>query len=146
MNVFEQIRTFLPATSRGRVYTAVSLLAPAFIAWGVFDELQAAAVVGVVVAVVTLFYAIAHGTSKVINAVYGLVAAGTVALTVWGFGSPEQWQSLLAVLAPVLGVTLAAQRTPTISDEDIVWVDDEPVAEVSGESYVGEHRLDGEVQ
>lgn len=110
--MLESVRNTIPASARGTAYAVVAAFAPALIAWGILDEVQAAAIVGVIAAVVTLAFAILHSTSSPRTALYGLMAAGTVALAVWGYGSPEQWAAILAIIAPVLGVGVAAANTP----------------------------------
>ena len=110
--MLESLRDAIPASARGTAYAMVAALAPALIAWGILDEVQAAAIVGVITAVVTLGFAILHSTSSPRTALYGLMAAGTVALAVWGYGSPEQWAAILAIIAPILGVGVAAANTP----------------------------------
>lgn len=110
--MLDSVRNAIPASARGTAYAVVAAVAPALIAWGILDEVQAAAVVGVITAVVTLAFAILHSTSSPRTALYGLMAAGTVALAVWGYGSPEQWAAILAIIAPILGVGVAAANTP----------------------------------
>lgn len=120
----ETIKNLVPASARGTAYAVVAAIAPALIAWGVLDEVKAAAVVGVLTAVVTLVFAVLHSTSNPRTAVYLLLAAITAALTAWGYGTDAQWQSILAIVAPALGAGYAAANTPTEDD------------------YVGEHRVD----
>lgn len=120
----ETIKNVIPASARGTAYAMVAAIAPALIAWGVLDEVKAAAVVGVLTAVVTLVFAVLHSTSNPRTAVYLLLAAITTAMTAWGYGTDLQWESLLAIVAPALGAGVAAANTPT------------------GE-YVGEHRAEG---
>lgn len=120
----ETIRNLVPASARGTAYAVVAAIAPALIAWGVLDEVKAAAVVGVLTAVVTLVFAVLHSTSNPRTAVYLLLAAITAAMTAWGYGTDLQWESLLAIVAPALGAGYAAANTPTTGE------------------YVGEHRAD----
>ena len=119
----ETIKNLVPASARGTAYAMVAAIAPALIAWGVLDEVKAAAVVGVLTAVVTLVFAVLHSTSNPRTAVYLLLAAITTAMTAWGYGTDLQWESLLAIVAPALGAGVAAANTPT-------------------EEYVGEHHAD----
>ena len=119
----ETIKNLVPASARGTAYAMVAAIAPALIAWGVLDEVKAAAVVGVLTAVVTLVFAVVHSTSNPRTAVYLLLAAITAAMTAWGYGTDLQWESLLAIVAPALGAGVAAANTPT-------------------EEYVGEHHAD----
>lgn len=121
----ETIRNLVPASARGTAYAVVAAIAPALIAWGVLDEVKAAAVVGVLTAVVTLVFAVLHSTSNIRSAIYLLLGALTVALTAWGYGTGAQWDAMLNIVAPALGVAFAAANTPTEDD------------------YVGEHRAEG---
>lgn len=109
----ETIKNYLPASARGTVYACVAAIAPALIAWGVLDEVKAAAIVGVLTAVVALVFAVVHSTSNPRTAIYLLLAAITTALTAWGYGTDVQWQSILAIVAPALGAGVAAANTPT---------------------------------
>lgn len=111
-NPLDKLRHAVPASARGTTYAMVGALAPALIAWGILDDVQAAAIVGVIGSVVTLIFAILHSTSTPRSALYGVLAAITVALAVWGYGSPDQWAAILAIIAPVLGVGVAAAKTP----------------------------------
>lgn len=120
----ETIKNLIPASSRGTFYSCVAAVAPALIAWGVLDEVKAAAVVGVLTAVVTLVFAVLHSTSNPRTAVYLLLAALTAAMTAWGYGTDTQWATILGIVGPALGAGYAAANTPT-TDE-----------------YVGEHRAD----
>lgn len=120
----ETIKNVIPASARGTAYAMVAAIAPALIAWGVLDEVKAAAVVGVLTALVTLLFAILHSTSGVRTAVYAVIGAVTAALTAWGYGSGAQWDTVLAIVAPALGAGYAAANTPTNTD------------------YVGEHRAE----
>ncbi|ASE56541.1 hypothetical protein CHU67_00475 [Corynebacterium sp. LK19] len=121
----ETIKNLIPASSRGTFYSCVAAVAPALIAWGILDEVKAAAIGGVLTAVVTLLFAVVHSTSNIRSAIYLLLGALTVALTAWGYGTGAQWDAMLNIVAPALGVAFAAANTPTEDD------------------YVGEHR--GEV-
>ncbi|WKD60933.1 hypothetical protein CCICO_04480 [Corynebacterium ciconiae DSM 44920] len=112
----DSIRAAVPASYRGTLYAVVAAVAPALIAWGVLGEEQAAAVVGVATAAVTLLFAVIHSTSSVRTAVYGVIAAVTAALAVWGYGDPAQWDTILAIVAPALGMGVAAANTPAGED------------------------------
>lgn len=120
----ETIKNLVPASARGTAYAVVAAIAPALIAWGVLDEVKAAAVVGVLTAVVTLVFAVLHSTSNPRTAVYLLLAALTTAMTAWGYGTDTQWATILGIVGPALGAGYAAANTPT------------------GDDYVGEHRVD----
>lgn len=110
------LQSIIPATTRGQVHAVAAAIGPALIAWGALGEVQAAAVVGLIVAVADLVFSIVHSTSPARTAVYGLLAAVTVALTAWGFGTDAQWAAILAVAAPALGSGFGAANTPTADD------------------------------
>lgn len=120
----ETIKNLIPASSRGTFYSCVAAVAPALIAWGILDEVKAAAIGGVLTAVVTLLFAVVHSTSNIRSAIYLLLGALTVALTAWGYGTDTQWATILGIVGPALGAGYAAANTPT------------------GDDYVGEHRED----
>ena len=118
--MLDSIRTTVPAQSRATWYAVAGALVTALVAWGVLDDAAAPAVVGVATAVVTLAFAVLHSTSPWRQALYGLMAALTVLMTYLGYGDTMQWESILAIAAPVLGIGTAAATT--------------------GGEYVGEHR------
>lgn len=121
----ETIRNLVPAQQRATWYAVagalVTALVTALVAWGVLDDAAAPAVAGVATAVVTLLFALIHSTSPWRQALYGLMAALTVLATYLGVGDTMQWETILAVAAPVLGLGTAAATT--------------------NREYVGEHRL-----
>ena len=120
--MLDHIRTTVPATSRATFYAVAAALVTALVSWGVLDDAAAPAVVGVATAVVTLLFAVLHSTSPWRQSLYGLMAALTVLLAYLGYGAEAQWESVLAVVAPVLGIGTAAATT--------------------GDHYVGEHRAE----
>lgn len=115
------VRNIVPASARATWYAVASALVAALVAWGVLDANAAPAITGVVVATVTLIFALLHSTSPWRQALYGVAAALGVLGTYLGWGSEVQFDALLAVIAPVLGLGAAAATTNP------------------GE-YVGEHR------
>ncbi|MFC3850063.1 hypothetical protein ACFORJ_07780 [Corynebacterium hansenii] len=119
--MLESIRTTVPANSRATVYAVAGALVAALVSWGVLDDAAAPAVAGVATAIVTLAFAVLHSTSPWRQALYGLMAAVTVLMTYLGYGEVAQWESILAVVAPVLGIGTAAATTG---------------------GYVGEHRAE----
>ena len=107
----EQIRNLVPASTRATWYAVSSALVAALVAWGVLDEAAAPAVTGVVIAVVTLLFALVHSTTPWRQALYGVAAALAVLGVFLGWGSEVQFDALLAVIAPVLGISTAAATT-----------------------------------
>ncbi|MGV3114136.1 phage holin [Corynebacterium freneyi] len=120
--MLDQIRTTIPANSRATFYAVAAATVTALVSWGVLDDTAAPAVVGVATAVVTLLFAVVHSDSPWRMALYSLMAAVTVLMTYLGYGAEAQWESVLAVVAPVLGIGTAAATT-------------------GGGDYVGEHRM-----
>lgn len=115
-------RTLVPASARASWYAVASALVAALVAWGVLDSAAAPAITGVAVAVVTLIFALLHSTSPWRQALYGVAAALGVLGVYLGWGSEVQFDALLAIAAPVLGIGAAAATTNP------------------GDGYVGEHR------
>lgn len=120
--MLDQIRDTIPANSRATFYAVAAALVTALVSWGVLDQAAAPAVVGVATAVVTLAFAVLHSTSPWRIALYSLAAALTVLATYLGYGTDAQWETILATVAPVLGIGTAAATT-------------------GGDHYVGEHRM-----
>ena len=120
--MLDSIRTTIPAGQRATWYAVAAALVTALVSWGVLDQAAAPAVAGVATAVVTLLFAVLHSTSPWRIALYSLAAALTVLATYLGYGTDAQWETILATVAPVLGIGTAAATT--------------------GGEYVGEHRAE----
>ena len=121
--MLDSIRTTIPANSRATFYAVAAATVTALVSWGVLDDAAAPAVVGVATAVVTLLFAVIHSDSPWRQALYSLMAALTVLMAYLGYGDTMQWESILAIAAPVLGIGTAAATT--------------------GDHYVGAHRAEG---
>ena len=80
-------------------------------------------IIGLATAVVTLAFAVIHSTSPWRQALYSLMAAVTVLMAYLGYGTDAQWETILATVAPVLGIGTAAATT-------------------GGGEYIGEHRAE----
>ncbi|MFC3849730.1 hypothetical protein ACFORJ_06075 [Corynebacterium hansenii] len=120
--MLDSIRSTVPVGQRATWYAVAGALVTALVSWGVLDSTAAPAVVGVATAVVTLLFAVIHSDTPWRMALYSLMAAVTVLMTYLGYGSDMQWESILAIAAPVLGIGTAAATT-------------------GGGDYVGEHRM-----
>lgn len=107
----ESIRSLVPAGQRATWYAVAGAIVTALVSWGVLDQAAAPAVTGVGLAAVTLVFALLHSTSPWRQALYALLAAATVLLVYLGYGTDAQWESILAVVAPVLGIGTAAATT-----------------------------------
>lgn len=123
--MFDSIRTAIPAGARAAWYATAGAVVTALVAWGILDDSATPAVVGVATAAITLLFAIVHSDSPVRQAGYGLAAAVGVLGVYLGWGTEAQIDSLLAVIAPALGLGAAAATTNT-----------------GDATYVGEHRLE----
>lgn len=85
---------------------------------------MAAPIAGVVIAAITLIYAIVHSESNLRTVIYGLCVAVGVLFVTLGTLTESESEALLAIVAPVLGITLAAAKTPTKSEDNSVgWVE-----------------------
>lgn len=117
----EKVRSWLKPETRGTVYTVAAAVVAALVVFGVLSSTLAAPIAGVAVAGITLLYAIIHSESNLRSVIYGTcVAVGALFVTLGTISNSES-EALLAVVAPVLGITLAAAKTPT-REENIGWV------------------------
>ena len=118
------LREWLAPETRGRVYTAASAIVAALVVFGVVSSTMAVSITGVVLGVITLVYAILHSESNLRTVIYGLCVAVGALLVTLGTLTNSETEALLAVVAPVLGITLAAAKTPHRTEEDstAVWV------------------------
>lgn len=112
-----KIRTWLKPETRGTVYTVSAALVAALVVFGVVSATLASSIAGLLLAVVTLLYAIIHSESILRTAIYGVCAAAAGLFVALGSITDNQSESLLAIVAPVLGITLAAANTPTRSED-----------------------------
>lgn len=118
----EKVRGWLKPETRGTVYTVAAAVVAALVVFGVISSSYAAPIAGVILAGVTLLYAIIHSESNIRTVIYVFCAAVGAMFVTMGTISDDESDALLAVVAPVLGITLAAAKTPT--KEDIIgWVE-----------------------
>lgn len=122
----ETIRNLIPADARAAWYAVSSAVVSALVAWGVLEEAAAPAVTGVVIAAVTLIFALVHSTSPWRQALYGFAAALAILGTYLGWGTEMQMGALVSIVASVLGIGTAAATTNP----------DQP------DQYAGAHRLE----
>jgi len=121
----EKIRTWLKPETRGTVYTVAAAVVAALVVFGILSSTMAGAIAGVVVAGITLLYAIIHSESNLRTAFYALcVAVGAFFVTL-GSITGDEADALLAIIAPVAGITLAAAKAPAKSEEErpVGWVE-----------------------
>lgn len=118
------VKEWLKPETRGTVYTVAAAVVAALVTFGVISSTIAAPIAGVVVATITLIYAIIHSESNLRTVIYGLCVAVGVLFVTLGTLTGSESEALLAIVAPVLGITLAAAKTPTKSEDNSVgWVE-----------------------
>lgn len=118
------VKNWLRPETRGTVYAVAAAVVAALVTFGVISSTMAAPIAGVVVATITLIYAIIHSESNLRTVIYGLcVAVGVLFVTI-GTWTESESEALLAIVAPVLGITLAAAKTPTKTEDNSAgWVE-----------------------
>lgn len=98
---------------RERLYTLVAPIVAVLVAAGLLDTNTAALWASFGVASVTLLFALANSTSQIRTALYTFLVAAQALAAVYGILSADVWASVLALAATLLGVTVAAAKTPT---------------------------------
>lgn len=111
--MINKIRERVPATTRGKVYSVANAVIAALVVFGVLSSSLAPAVVGVAISVITLIYAILHSVSEWRSALYATLGAIGVLSVAIGVFSTMHVAALLGIVAPILGVTVAAANTPS---------------------------------
>lgn len=117
------IKTLLNPANRGRIYATVAAIVGALVTFGVVSTSIAPLIVGLVLSVITLGMAIVNSKNTVRTAIYGVCAAVGALLVALGIIDGAQTDALIAIAAPLLGITLAAAKTPaqTVADEVDSW-------------------------
>lgn len=113
MSVLDTLREAIPPTARERIYVIAAAAVAVLASWGGIDAATVPAWSALVVSVITLGFAILHSTSTVRTALYSLLLAGQGVAQVYGIFSDEKWSSIVALAASVLGLSVAAAKTPT---------------------------------
>ncbi|MCW2089459.1 UNVERIFIED_ORG: urea transporter [Rhodococcus erythropolis] len=113
------LRALIPAAARGRVYVTATALVALLHANGLISEDAGDQWAALAIAVVTLMFAILHSTSKVRTALYSAALAVQGVAQVYGVWTDTQWAGVLALVAALLGISVAAARTPTGSDAEL---------------------------
>lgn len=126
MSLLDSIRTAVPASARERTYVIAAAAVALLASWGAVDAAAAPAWTALVVSFVTLGFAILHSTSTVRTALYSTLLAVQSVAQLYGIFTDGQWASIAGLAAAVLGLTVAAAKTPTMIDGDIVSVTDYP--------------------
>lgn len=114
--VLDRVRAAVPPVWRERLYNGVGVAVTVLGGLGVVDDNAAAVVAQLVLAVVTLAFAVLHSTSSVRTAVYLVLAATQGVLGLWSLGDGPVWSAVLSIAAAVLGTQIASGRTPAPYD------------------------------
>lgn len=113
MPVLDRIRSAIPAEARERLYVIAAAAVTMLASWGVVDAAAVPAWAALAAAVITLGFAILHSTSTVRTALYSLLLAGQGVAQLYGILTETQWASIGGFVAAILGITVAAAKTPT---------------------------------
>ena len=112
----DAVRAKLPPAFRERAYNYVGATVVVLGAWGLADQNKAATIAQLVLAAVTLGFAVLYSTNTLRAALYGVLAAAQPVAALWAFGSADKWAAVLAMAAAVLGTQTASGRTPAAYD------------------------------
>lgn len=121
--MLNRLRTVAPQSVRGVLHTVSGPLVVALVAWGLTNEVQAAAIVAAILAVVDLLLAALHAETRLRSLIYPALAALAAIPIVYGVLNEHTVMAFLGVASAVLGGAAAARFTP--------------------HGYVGEHRRIG---
>lgn len=137
MSVLDKLRSAVPASARERVYVIAAAAVTLLASWGTIDAATAPAWAALVASAVTLAFAILHSTSTVRTALYSTLLTVQGVAQVYGILSDVQWASIAGLAAAVLGLSVAAAKSPTpISDGHVTVsideADDETIDEAGG--------------
>lgn len=107
------LRELIPASARGTFHSVAGALAVVLVAYGWANDVQAAAIVAAIVAVVDLGLAMLHATSTVRALIYPVLAAFAAVAINYGIADEHQLLAVLGVAAAALGAGVAANYTPS---------------------------------
>lgn len=117
MTTKDKIRGWFRPETRGQFYAAAAGLVTLLASFGFLAVSLVPAVTGVAIAAVALAFAFANSDSAKNKAVYVFTGAVGALLISLGWITDYQQEAVLAVVAPVLGISYAAAQTPTRNDE-----------------------------
>lgn len=124
MSALASIRTAVPAAAREKFYVVAGAVVALLASWGVVDQSVTQQWTAFAVSVVALVFAIIHSTDSWRTGVYGTLLATQGLGQVYGVLSEAQWASVLGLAAAVLGIAVAAAKTPTVIDGEVLAVTD----------------------
>ncbi|OZC80545.1 hypothetical protein CH274_15355 [Rhodococcus sp. 06-418-5] len=120
----DRVRSTIPASARERWYVISGVIVTLLVGLKVLDQATAAAWSSVVVATITLAFALLYSTSPWRTALYGLLLAVQGIAQLYGILNGSLWAAIIALAATLLGTATAAAKTPTTIDGEVVSVTD----------------------
>ncbi|MBP2208153.1 hypothetical protein JOJ86_005879 [Rhodococcus percolatus] len=124
MSALTAIRTAVPAQAREKFYVVAGAVVALLASWGVVGESVTQQWTAFAVSVVALVFAIIHSTDSWRTGLYGTLLAAQGLGQVYGLLTESQWASILGLAAAVLGIAVAAAKTPTVIDGEVEHVSD----------------------
>lgn len=109
-----KIRSVIPAYARERWYIVSNALVSFLTMWGLLDASLGQQIATLAIASITLLFAILYSTDEIRTAIYTLVLAVQAVAQVLGILTDQQWGAIVALVAILLGQTLAAAKTPAM--------------------------------
>lgn len=134
MSALDSIRAAIPAEARERVYVIAAAAITLLASWGAVDAAAVPAWAALAASVITLVFAILHSTSTVRTALYSVLLAVQGVAQLYGIFTQTQWASIAGLVAAVLGLSVAAAKTPTPITADGITA--------SIDAGAGAHRID----
>ena len=114
MNTWKlKVRNWFRPETRGQFYAVASGFVVLLSSLGLMSVSYVPAITGVVVAVLALIYAYVNSDVAKNKVIYTLCAAIGGLLITLGYVTDNETQAVLAFVAPVLGISYAAAKTPT---------------------------------
>lgn len=112
MTMTEAGRRIAPDSVRGTLHAVSGPVVIALVAWGLTNEVQAAAIVAAVVALVDLLLAAINSETGLWASFYVALAAVSAVLVIYGVFTENAVEAFLGIIAAALGGATAARRTP----------------------------------
>ncbi|MFI7168530.1 phage holin [Rhodococcoides fascians] len=122
--ILDPIRSKIPATARERWYVIAGVISTLLVGLKVLDQATAAAWLSLVIATITLAFALLYATSTWRVGLYGLLIAVQGVAQLYGIFNGSLWAAIIGLAATLLGTATAAAKTPTTVDGEVVSVRD----------------------
>ena len=115
--VLDPIRSAIRPEWREKIYIAIGGSAVVLGSMG-YDGNTTATICQLLLAGVGLIFALLYTTSQLRAALYTAALAVQAAFALWSVGNDATWAAIISVAASVLGMGVAAAKTPTLPDAD----------------------------